>query len=203
MSINCPNQFKFKNLQFSHNWILFDEWVSSENRGENTRGSMFRWNKNTGYNFLSIHSQFKSLSYGARVHCQTTTDIIPERQYDRHFKDSALQRTIQHLFNFRYLHDFAALCSSAIHFYTRIMLSPFLSFSLLFSLPLLARSRKMKHPLRRAISFVQFREITLCRQCIFDAWRIIKDAPLRFITFEIYSLFLSSPLVFFPKKENI
>lgn len=38
--------------------------------------------------------------------------FIPERQYDRHFKDSALQRTIQHLFNFRYLHDFA-LCSSA------------------------------------------------------------------------------------------
>lgn len=67
--------------------------VSSEHRGEK-QGSMFRWNKNTGYNFLSIHSQFKSLSYGARVHCQTTTDIIPERQYDRRFKDSALQRTI-------------------------------------------------------------------------------------------------------------
>lgn len=138
MSINLPNQFKFKNLQFSHNWILFDEY---RERGKHARGSMFRWNKNTGYNFLSIHSQFKSLSYGARVHCQTTTDIIPERQYDRHFKDSALQRTIQHLFNFRYLHDFA-LCSSAIHFYTRIMLS--LSIYLLFSLPLVARNRKMK-----------------------------------------------------------
>lgn len=131
MSINPPNQFKFKNLQFSHNWILFDEY---RERGKHARGSMFRWNKNTGYNFLSIHSQFKSLSYGARVHCQTTTDIIPERQYDRHFKDSALQRTIQHLFNFRYLHDFA-LCSSAIHFYTRIMLSLSLSISPFFSSP--------------------------------------------------------------------
>lgn len=196
MSINPPNQFKFKNLQFSHNWILFDEY---RERGKHARGSMFRWNKNTGYNFLSIHSQFKSLSYGARVHCQTTTDIIPERQYDRHFKDSALQRTIQHLFNFRYLHDFA-LCSSAIHFYTRIMLSLSLSISF-FLFPWWRETGRWN--VFVAISFAQFREITLCRRYMFDAWRIIKDAPLRFITFEIYSLFLSSPLVFFFPRERI
>lgn len=115
--------------------------------------------------------------------------FIPERQYDRHFKDSALQRTIQHLFNFRYLHDFA-LCSSADTFlYSDNALS--LSHThIFFPSPGMGRNRRrMKHPF--AISFVHlFERSRYVANNMFDAWKIIKDAPLRFITF--WNLFFVS-----------
>lgn len=113
-------------------------------------------------------------------------------------KTAPFKELFQHMFNFRYLHDFA-LCSSAIHFYTRIMLS----LPLPFSPPAGKKQEDETSVVSSNTSCARVsRDHVMCRQYVFDAWKIIKDAPLpRFITFEIYSLFLSSLLVFFLRKE--
>lgn len=64
-------------------------------------------------NFPSIHPQFKSLSQERAFTAKPQQTLFPsDNTID--VSKTALQRTIQQLFAFRYLHDFV-LCLSAIH----------------------------------------------------------------------------------------
>lgn len=111
------------------------EFYSMERGRGNTRGSMFRWNKNTGYNFLSIHSQFKSLSYrSARSLSNHNRHLFPsDNTID--ISKTAPFKELSNICSTFVTCTISHYAQVQIHFYTRIMLS--LSFThTFFSLPL-------------------------------------------------------------------